>query len=382
LIKLKVAVDKFAANKMKLSLKAYKNFDWLLFFAVIFLFVLGLAVIFSSTFQTEAQYQSNAINQLVYGGVGLLIFVLFAFLDYRLFKNYSAVIYIILVGILILVAVFGKTVFGATRWIDLGFFQLQPSEISKLLLIIALAKYFAQHAAEMDQLKHIVKSGIYMGIPLILVALQPDLGTALTFFVIWLMMLLVSNARKIHLFFIGIFGALATPVFWQLLKDYQKSRILVFLNPQSDPTGAGWNITQALIAIGSGRFWGRGLGHGPQSQLNFLPAKHTDFIFAVLAEEMGFLGALILIIFFFILLFRILRASKLARDNFGMFLCVGIFAMIFFHVFVNIGMNIGIMPVTGIPLPFISYGGTAIVVSFAAMGLVESVIRRHKTIEF
>jgi rod shape determining protein RodA len=246
-----------------------------------------------------------------------------------------------------------------------------------------MAKFFAENVEQMHRPKVFFKSILYIGIPTALVALQPDLGTALTFAIIWGAMLLVSNIQKRYV--VGVVGltALAMPVVYRFfLKDYQKHRILTFLDPAADPTGTGWNVAQAKIAIGSGQLWGRGLGHGPQSQLNFVPFKHTDFIFAALAEEMGFIGAFAVIILFGVILYRILRIAMLSRDYFGMFLATGIFAILFFHVFINIGMNLGIMPVTGIPLPLLSSGGTSVIITLLSLGIVESIFIRYKKIDF
>ncbi len=199
---------------------------------------------------------------------------------------------------------------------------------------------------------------------------------------IWVIMLIASNAKRIHLFLMGGVGALSFPIIWYFAQDYQRQRVLTFLNPSLDPRGAGWSINQAMIAIGSGQIWGRGLGHGTQSQLNFIPEKHTDFVFASLAEEMGFLGVSVLLGLFTIIFYRGVRIAILARDFYGTYLVIGMLAMIFIHVFVNIGMNMGVMPVTGIPLPFISYGGTALIVDLLAIGMLLNIYRRYKKIDF
>jgi rod shape determining protein RodA len=221
-----------------------------------------------------------------------------------------------------------------------------------------------------------------VGVPVLLVMAQPDLGTALVFIAIWLGMVLVSNIKKIYVLILGGVGLVLMPIVWLFLHDYQRKRIVTFFNPGADPLGAGYNVLQSIIATGSGRFFGRGLGYGYQSQLKFLPIQHTDFIFAVLAEELGFFGALVLLILFFILLIRILRTTFQAFDSFGMFLGMGIFVMIVFQILVNIGMNMGIMPVTGVPLPLISAGGSSLIMIMIGIGIMESIALRRRKIVF
>ncbi len=368
-------------------IKFLKTFDLVLLSVMILLFSLGVLVIFSTTFRWTSQegIQNFALNQLLYGIVGLVFFFIFSIIDYRLFKSYAGILYILIIVFLSLVILtgLGKEVLGATRWIDFGFFQLQPSEIAKLLFIIVMAKYFSERDEEMLLTRYFIISFIYTLIPIILIMMQPDFGTAITFFVIWLSMILVSQVKVRNLIYAAVIFLISLPVTWTyFLKDYQKERVLTFLGLKKDPLGSEWNVRQAEIAIGSGRLVGRGLGRGPQSQLNFLPAQHTDFIFAVLAEELGFAGATLVIALFFVLLYRVLRTAVLSRDNYGMFIVVGIFAMFFFHIFVNVGMNLGILPVVGIPLPLLSYGGTSVIITFITLGIIQNIIRRHKKIDF
>ncbi len=369
-------------NKLKIKIR---DFDWIIAALSIVLATIGIVIIYSITVGKEPNsFPKLAVNQIVFVGLGVLIMTVIVFFDYRLLKSFTTALYAIMIMLLIFVLYIGKVAGGASRWINLGFFQLQPSEISKLILIIILAKYFSDHHHDIYQFRHIIISGIFVAIPLILVASQPDLGTALVFVAIWGGMLLISGIKKIYIFLIGILGLASFPIFWNFLKDYQKNRILTFLNPTTDPLGEGYNVIQSKIAIGSGRFLGRGLGHGSQSYLNFLPqaAQHTDFIFAVLAEELGFLGSILLFVLFLIILIRILRIARLSRDNFGMFLTIGIIVMFTFQILVNIGMNLGLMPITGIPLPFVSYGGSSIILVFCALGILQSIIVRHRQIAF
>jgi rod shape determining protein RodA len=358
-----------------------RNFDWVLITATLLLLGFGFAVIYSTTFNISGG--SEVLQQILFVVIGLFGMFLFARMDYRWLKKFSGILYLLSLIMLLATKFFGSTKLGATRWIDLGFVQFQPSELAKIFMVIVMAKFFADNAEQMDQPKVFVKSAVYIGIPTILVAIQPDLGTALTFVIIWGTMLLVSKIKKGYVLGVAGIGIAAMPIVYRFfLKDYQRHRILTFLNPAADPTGTGWNVAQAKIAIGSGQFWGRGLGHGPQSQLNFVPFKHTDFIFAALAEEMGFVGAFAVIILFGTILYRSLKIAMTSRDYFGMFLATGIFAMLFFHIFINIGMNLGIMPVTGIPLPLVSAGGTSVIITLFAIGILESIFIRYKKIDF
>lgn len=323
------------------------------------------------------------MQQMTFAGIGLVGMVLLARMDYRMLKKFSGILYLLTIIMLLATRFLGSTKLGATRWIDLGFFQFQPSELAKVFMVIVMAKFFAENVEQMHRPKVFIRSVVYIGIPTVLVALQPDLGTALTFVIIWGAMLLVSGIKKRYVAGVAGLGLVAMPIVYKyFLKDYQQHRILTFLNPAADPTGTGWNVAQAKIAIGSGQFWGRGLGHGPQSQLNFVPFKHTDFIFAALAEEMGFVGAFSIIVLFAVMLYRILKIASLSRDYFGMFIATGIFAVLFFHIFINIGMNLGIMPVTGIPLPLVSSGGTSVVITLLCIGILESIFIRYKKIDF
>lgn len=322
--------------------------------------------------------QRDAIWQSIYGAVGLVCFFLVARFDYRLIRRYTPALYVVMVALLILVHLTGTEIFGARRWIDLGVFQLQPSEVAKVIFVIILAKYFSGRSGR-PSLKEMAHSLVYLLLPLALVVTQPDLGTALVFIAIWIVFLLAARVRWVHLAAMGSACLLLAPVIWDALRPYQQSRILTFLDPSRDPLGAGYNVTQAQIAVGSGGLWGRGVGHATQSNLSFLPVQHIDFIFAAWAEELGLIGVAALLTVFAALLTRTARAASSARDRFGMYLAVGVSAMLLFHVLVNVGMNVGLMPVTGIPLPLISYGGTSVVMTMVALGLIESIVMRSRS---
>jgi len=352
---------------------------------MLLLVVTGLLVIWSTTFKaTSVVGATNVVHQAIFAVVGLVVFFLAARSDYRAWAKLAGWLYGLMILLLLVVLVTSRAVLGAQRWINFGFFQFQPSEFAKLILIVVLAKFFADHHDQMHRPKYLAMSLAYLVAPVILVIKQPDLGTALVLFVIWLAMALVSRVRKLHLLILAGIGALFVPLGLKMLKPFQVARLNTFFNPTADPLKAGYNAVQSTITVGSGQIFGRGLAAGSQSQLNFLPslAQQTDFIFAVLNEKLGFLGGTLLLVLFGVLIYRGVRIAYRAQDRFGMYLSTGIVAMILFHVFINAGMNMGIAPVTGIPLPFISLGGTALIVAMGAMGLLESVAVRRKKLQF
>jgi rod shape determining protein RodA len=362
-----------------------KNFDWILFGVTALIFMTGVLVIWSTSFKaTTLASSSEVMRHLVFGLGGFALLIAVARTDYRAWSKVTAWLYGIMIVLLVAVLVISKPILGAQRWIDLGFFQFQPSEFAKIVVIVVLAKFFADNYDQLERPKYLLMSLGIMAVPVALVMRQPDLGTALVIVASWLGMALVSRIRKRYLVGMAVAGLAMLPFLISHLQDYQKARVAVFLNPQSDPLGAGHNVIQSTITIGSGQVFGRGLAAGSQSQLNFLPqlAQHTDFVFAVLNEKMGFVGGTLLILLFGVLLWRGLVIAYRAQDRFGMFLATGIVSMLLFHVFVNAGMNMGIAPVTGIPLPFVSYGGTALIVSLIAIGLLESVALRRKKLQF
>jgi len=352
---------------------------------MILLVALGLLVIYSTSFKaTKLVSLTDVWHQLAFAIVGLGVFFFMARVDYRTWVKLTPWLYGVTLLLLVIVLVSSRAVLGAQRWIDLGFFQFQPSEFAKLVVIIVLAKFFSDHYDQMHRVRYLAMSLGYVAVPMLFVIRQPDLGTALVLAAIWLAMALVSRVRKVYLLALTGVAVALLPVILSHLKAYQRDRLTVFLNPHADPLGAGHNVIQSTITIGSGQVFGRGLAAGSQSQLNFLPslAQHTDFIFAVLNEKLGFVGGMLLLLLFGVLLYRGVRIAYIAQDRFGMFLAVGVTAMILFHLFVNAGMNMGIAPVTGIPLPFVSYGGTALIVAMASLGLLESVSTRRKKLQF
>lgn len=361
----------------------WKNFDWWLFVGAVLLSLIGILVIFSTNFKAASIAPSVDVrNQIVFLIIALTGFFILAWIDYRVWAKLTRPLYIIMLGLLVVVEFLGKTALGATRWINLGSFQFQPSELAKIVLIIVFAKFFSEHYDRLDDPRQVLLSLGYLLLPLGLVLAQPDLGTGLVLVVIWFTMAATSSMPKRYLVALLVVGVMFLPLGIHFLKPYQRSRLETFLKPTANPLGTGYNVVQSTIAVGSGQLFGRGLAAGTQSQLNFLPSQHTDFIFAVLAEKLGFLGGAILLLLFAGLLGRALIVTYFAQDRFGFFLGVGIVAMLIFHIVINVGMNMGIMPVTGIPLPFVSYGGTSLLVSLAAIGLLESISIRHRKIQF
>lgn len=353
------------------------GFDWVLLLVTLLLCIFGIIIIFSITYGSGSKI---AYDQISFTIIGLVLAILISFFDYRALKGLYLVLYFIGLALLILVLFIGSKSFGATRWIDLYIFQLQPSEVFKIIAIIFLARLFSDWQ-EFD-LKRIAKVILAMGAALALILIQPDLGTTSVVFIITLVLLFFSAIKKVYLISALALMLALSPLAWNFLKPYQKQRIEAFINPAADPQGAGYNVSQAKIAIGSGGIYGRGLGKGSQSQLNFLPVAHTDFIFAGTAEATGFIGSTFLFVLLGTLIFRVIKIAKEAKDSFGEFLALGIGAMFLFQSFVNIGMNLGIMPVTGIPLPFVSYGGSAMLINMICIGLLQSVYLRHRKINF
>lgn len=364
--------------KLAFPTRVFKAVDWTLYIIPILLSIGSLATLYSITIGSPNV--DLTWRQLLWIGFGLIVMVLLSRYDYRALKYLSPVFYFICIFLLILVTIIGSVQLGAKRWIDLGFFQLQPSELTKLATVMLLGGLFSNWD-KIDLRRIAIWLGV-VGIPLILVILQPDFGTSMIILGVGLIMLTFSKvSRKVLGVIYGVLIALA-PVSWFLLHDYQRQRLLIFLDPNRDPFGAGYNVLQSLITVGSGGLFGRGLGHGPQSQLNFLPIAHTDFIFAGWAEATGLVGSVILILLFVLLIFKALNIAKRSQDAFGLYLGLGIAIIFFLQMIINIGMNLGVLPVTGVPLPFFSYGGTTILVNFAAIGLLQSIHLRHHKIVF
>lgn len=364
--------------------RAAQHFDFLLLGTTVLLLLYSITMIYSATHLSQESSQSLwdtfFARQTIYALAGLGLMLLATIVDYRYLESLSPPLYILTILLLLLLSVVGRISFGAQRW--LGFGRFQPSELAKLFVIIVLAKYLSDRGPAIKRFPPLLISLIYVTIPMVLIYLQPDLGTALIVGVIWLVMVLMAGARLRHLAILALIGVLGTPLIWLSLQDYMRERIIIFFNPEHDPLGAGYNINQARIAVGSGAWWGQGFGSGAQSQLHFLRVRHTDYIFSVLGEELGFAGVLILLLLLCIVLFRILRAADMARDDFGKLIACGVATMIAFQAFVNIGMNIGLIPAAGTSLPFMSYGGSGLITLLLAEGVVQSILLRHRKLEF
>ncbi|KKP70263.1 rod shape-determining protein RodA [candidate division CPR3 bacterium GWF2_35_18] len=358
----------------------FSNFNWILFLSMTLLIVYGTMMILSTVISKDVSPLENKlfVGHLLNITIGMACFFIFSQLDYRFYFHLFIPILIIIIVLLALVPVLGYISHGAVRWIDLGFTSFQPSEITKILFILFLAAFLIKYRFRLPRVIYFLGSILLTGIVMGLVFIQPDLGTSIVSVIIWFGMYYFAGMSLGEFLIILLSSLLMLPGGWFLLKDYQKERILVFLNPQHDPLGSGYAILQSIIAIGSGQFMGLGWGRGTQSKLQFLPERQTDFIFATLSEEMGFVGIFILIALFVILLMSLLQIIKNSEDKYGKLVGVGVFCWFTFQILVNIGMNLGIMPITGIPLPFISYGGSSLLACMIALGIMQSVVKYGK----
>jgi rod shape determining protein RodA len=371
-----------AQVQFKLSRPALALAEVPLIFISVVLSGIGLALIFSATAPMGEAGRSFVLRQMTWCSLGLVLMAVFLLFDYRILERWALWIYIIVVAALIAVWAVGKVTAGSRRWIEIGMMRFQPSEFAKLAVVIVLAKYFQNRPGRTGyRLIELAQGLLLVAVPVILVLLQPDLGTAGVIFIIAVSVILFSVAdRKILLWTGGVvLGAI--PILWlvgsRLLMDYQLKRILTFLNPDIDPLGAGYHILQSQIAIGSGGILGKGFLKGTQNQLMFLPVKHTDFVFSILAEEWGFVGCLAVLLLFTIMFFRGLGVAGKSRDSFGTILAFGCTAVLFWHVVINVGMVMGLLPVVGVPLIFLSYGGSSLLASFLAISILVNVSMRR-----
>ncbi len=350
--------------------------------SLIILSLVGLMMIYSTGLSGEPQ-RGLAVRQALALALGLAGFFFLGTFDYRAFKKAASWLYGLAVLLLISVLFFGLTVKGATRWLDLGLFNFQPAEFSKFALIVILAKFIEGRGLGLQKFRYLVWSAAFVAIPVVLVMLQPDLGSALVHLAVWTGMMVGSRMpRRYFLYLVAGFLILAA-VAWQLfLAPYQQDRIRSFLDPGADPLGRGYNVIQSQVAIGSGGLTGTGLARGLQSQLRFLPERQTDFIFASTVEELGLLGGGLVLLLLGYALLRILRIMESSRDLFGRLLAAGIFSLLFAQAAINVGMNLGLLPVTGITLPFLSYGGSSLVINFWLVGILENISRQSAGVRF
>ena len=360
---------------MKAIISHIKNLDWVLFGSAILLTLIGLFSLYS--FSIGRGNFSDFHKQLVFFGIGCMIMILFSFLDWRLLKNDSYIIlFLYILGTIALAGLFlfAPQIKGTKGWYRIGGISIDPIEYMKLIMIILMAKYFSMRHIEVYRMRHIFISGIYFAIPIFLIFLQPNLGSALVLGVLWIVTLLVSGIKIRHFLGIIVIAVLIFSLGWTfMLHDYQKNRILSFIEPQLDPLGIGWSQMQAKIAIGNGGVWGQGIGKGTQTQYLFLSEPHTDFIFAAIGEEFGLLGVLGLFGLFLILIWKILRIGMVAQSNFPRLFAIGFATVLIFQFFVNVGMNLGVFPIIGLSLPFVSYGGSSLILSFVGLGILQSI---------
>ena len=355
------------------------NFDWVLLLTVVALAGLGILNLYSATASWHAATPIY-LKQALWLGGGLGIALTICLFDYRHLEYLAVHVYLVSSALLVIVMVMGKTSMGATRWIDLGVFNLQPSEVVKIAVVLLFAKIFAETAHPSGfGLGELWKPALWLAVPVLLILKQPDLGTAVMVVAVAGSMLFFAGLKRGTILILVVLGLLTMVAGWFGLHDYQRARVMTFLNPEADPLGSGYHIIQSKIAVGSGGFLGKGFLQGTQSQLSFLPERHTDFAFSVFAEEWGFAGGLFLLSGYIFLIVWGLYVARRAADRFGLFLAVGVTAMIFWHIVVNLVMVIGVLPVVWVPLPLFSYGGTSMVTTMIGVGLLMNVsMRRFK----
>ena len=350
--------------------------DWYLFVPALLISLAGLATM--NSFTGESYF---FFRQSIWILVSIIVFILSSTVDWRFLRRTRVIVpaFLAMVGVLILLFSLAQMTRGVQSWFQFGSLSFQPSDVAKLIIIFLLAKYFSRRHIEIKNIRHIIVSGIYAFIIFLLVLLQPDFGGAVVIFGIWLGMVLVSGISKKHLLAVVVLGALAVTAMWFLaFAPYQKARIITFIHPLADIQGAGYNAYQSTIAVGSGEIIGKGIGQGSQSKLQFLPEYETDFIFAAFAEEWGFIGTIILLLLYFSLLWRITRNAEQAVTNFETFFALGLVILFSVHLLIHAGMNMGILPVTGITLPFMSYGGSHLLVEWLSLGILSSMMRDSK----
>jgi rod shape determining protein RodA len=366
----------------------WRQFDYVLFGVTVILVIFGILMIASATTGAiDTDLISRVPDQIQYAVIGMVLMVILTATDYRLLGGLHIWLYLLTIALLLLVLVLGQEgAAGAQRWINLGI-PVQPSEVGKILLIITLSHHLSQNYHAMDKLSTVLKSILHMAVPAGLVFIQPDLGTTIVFVVLWFTLAWAAGLRIKHIVLFVMLFLLATPVLWSQMEPYQRERITNFIGTGGDEDeedglayGSTYNIRQADISISSGGLIGKGYRNGPQTQLRFLRVRHTDFIFSVISEELGLIGGISTMALIALVIMRILRGARLAVDPLGSMICYGVASIIFFQTTVSIGMNLGILPVTGLTLPFISSGGTSLLSTLAGIGLAQSVIVRRRRV--
>jgi len=359
------------SQSIRLFLKKIKRLDVSLLINAYIIVIMSLIFVYSATYQDT---KSFFIKEVIWIGFGTVVFFIFSITDYRLYARYSKIIYIGNILMLSLVYMLGFKAKGANRWIDLGFFKLQPSEFAKVFILLTLSEILvSEYKNGIRNWRGIIRTGVHIFIPFLLILKQPDLGTSLVLIFLYYVLIYLNGVDIIKLIIILSSNIIMAPIAYMFLKDYQKKRILVFLDPTKDVLGDGWNVIQSMIAVGSGGIIGKGVLSGTQNRLNFIPESHTDFIFSVLLEEIGFIGGIFLVLLYVWLIYTIISIGQKTEDDYGKLICYGIAAIFFFHSMVNMGMVIGVMPITGLPLLLMSYGGSSFAFAFMMLGIVESV---------
>jgi len=355
--------------------RSYRDLDWPLLLITLIICGLGVLQIYSATRDTH--WDDAWWKQLIWIGIALGLMWVVTSIDYHTLLGQIPLLYALSVTSLVGVLLAGRLVFGSRRWIRIMGVNLQVSEFVKLVIILVVARYVSELSSDEIKPRDLLKLGGLVGIPAMLVIYQPDLGTGLTYLPILAVGILIAGVQWRYIAILALVGALTLPVGWYLLKDYQRQRLVTFLDPSGDPRGAGYQVIQSKIAVGDGGVWGRGVTRGTQTQLRFLPATHTDLIFSSFAEEHGFVGVVVVLGLYFLLLMQIVQNAQMAPDRAGMYVCMGVAALLLFHVLVNVGMVVGRMPVTGIPLPLMSSGGSNMFSVFMMLGLVNNVRLRR-----
>lgn len=367
---------------MAFDRRLLNHFDWTLFTIVLALAGLGVLAVMSGSYAASPHHGLDplVIRQLIWIGFGMLIILGAVLFDYRAIVTYAYPIYLLSLVLLIVVSVIGHSTGGSRRWINLGFFHLEPSEFAKLGIVFVMVRYLREEPPKGGwSLRQMIIPGILLGIPTALVLKQPDLGTAITLVVVTVTIMFVSGLNWRTMAVLAVAAMLAAPMSWHYLKPYQRQRLVSFIDPKADPLGSGYHIIQSEIAIGAGGTWGKGFMKGTQARLNFLPEETTDFIFAVYAEEFGLAGSILLLALYGSLIARGLYIARHSRDRFGSLLAVGLTGIVFWQVAINMAMTSGMLPVVGIPLPLVSYGGSSLLTMMAAMGLLMSINARRYT---
>ncbi|MCC7090008.1 MAG: rod shape-determining protein RodA [Dehalococcoidia bacterium] len=363
--------------------RGWDRFDYIMVAAALALVTYGLLLIYSGSLPwydgPVASFANPVAKQVIFASIGIAAMLVVSKIDYHYFTHYAWVLYGIGIVSLIAILLIGQTAYGSTRWFDLGPVQVQPSEFAKLATILALARFFSEHGGDARDLRTLLTSLAIVAPVAGLVFVEPDLGTTVVFFAIWLGVVVVAGVSRSHLMVMGAIFVAALPFVWTFaIADYQVERVSVLVDPERDPLDAGYNVIQSQIALGSGQVLGKGFTNGDQTQLEYLKVATKDFIFSLMGEEFGFVGAMVMFALFILLLMRGIRAAQLAGDTAGQLVAVGIVMLILMQAYINIAVNVSLFPVTGIPLPFVSQGGSSLVSLFVSLGILQSIVMRHR----